>query len=121
MKNLLTRSRWEETTATITGCECRQINTMGGRQSRLLGSTRFSCYYEVSFVYAAEGRTYTASFTSYEQYTEGQTFRILYDPADPQRNSKNDPQGDNTRTLVVTAACIAAALMLLLLKSTSRF
>jgi hypothetical protein len=120
MRNLLTQNAWEETTATITACQCRPIITMLGRR-RLLVSNRFSYFYEVSFVYAAGGKTFTAAFTAYQPYTEGQTFRILYDPADPQRNSKNDPQGDNTTALVITAACIAGALLLLLLKSNSRF
>ena len=121
MRNLLTRTGWDETTATVTGCDSGQIIPMRGRGLLLLRPTRFSYYYQVSFVYAAEGRTFTSTFTAYQPYTEGTTFRILYDPHDPQRNSKVDPKGDKTRMLVITAACLAGAVLLLMLKSASQF
>jgi hypothetical protein len=115
MTNLLTQRGWEETTATITGCDARQLIPRRGRLP--FGRTGVSYYYEVSFVYAAKGATYTSNFIAYEPHTEGRTLDILYDPANPQRNSKNDPRGDNMTIIVITVVCIAVALLLVLFLS----
>jgi hypothetical protein len=87
---------------------------MRGRQSRSLYARD---YYSVSFRYEAGGRSFDSDFTAYRPYEEGACFAILFDPTDPQRNSKNDPQGDQKTTLLLTSICLAVALLFLLFHS----
>ena len=114
MKNPLTQRGWQSASATVTGCDEHQVVSMRGRPRRLLSAQN---YYSVSFRYEAEGCTYNSDFTAYQPYEEGAHFAILFDPSDPQRNSKNDPQSDQKSTLVVTSICLAAALLYLLFRA----
>lgn len=115
MKNLLTQRGWLNANATVTGCDERPVVTMRGRQSRLFSNPR-SCY-AVSFRYEAAGRIYDSDFAAYRPYEEGTSLAILFDPSNPQRNNRNDPQGDRTTTLAVSVICLAAALLFLLLRA----
>lgn len=112
MRNLLTQRGWQSADATVTGCDEHPVVSMRGRQRRFLYARN---YYFVSFRYEAVGRTYNSDFTAYRPYEEGALFAILFDPTDPQRNSRNDTQGDQKTTLAVTSICLAVALLLLLL------
>jgi hypothetical protein len=115
MKNLLTQRGWLNANATVTGCEERSVLSMRGRPSRLLSNPRN--YYSVSFRYETGGRIYDSDFTAYRAYEEGTRLPILFDPSDPQRNSKKDPRGDQKTTLAVSAICLAAALLFLLFRA----
>lgn len=117
MKNLLTQRGWQNADATVTGCDEHPVVSIRGKQSRFLSTRNF---YSVSFRYEANGRTYDSDFTAYRPYEEGTSFAILFDPADPQRNSKNDPQGDQKSTFLLTSICLAAALLFLLFRAVHR-
>jgi hypothetical protein len=117
MKNLFTQRGWRDTNATVTGCDERPVVSMRGRQNRFLSARN---YYSVSFRYEAGGSTYESDFTAYKPYEEGARLAILFDPADPQRNNKNDPPGDQKSALLVTAICLAAAILFWLFGTTHR-
>jgi Protein of unknown function (DUF3592) len=112
MRNPLTQREWQNADATVTGCDEQPILSMRGKQSRFLYARN---YYSVTFRYEALGRTYNSDFTAYRSYEEGSSFAILFDPADPQRNSRNDPQGDQKNTFLITVICLAAVFLFLLL------
>jgi hypothetical protein len=114
MRNPLIQRVWLNADAIVTACGERPIVSMRGRQSRFLYARD---YYSVSFRYEAEGRIYDSDFTAYRPYEEGAPLAILFDPADPQRNSKNDPQGDRKATLLLTSICLATVLLVLLLRA----
>jgi hypothetical protein len=80
---------------------------MRGNLSRLYARN----YYSVSFRYEAEGRTYNSDFTANRPYEQGACLAIRFDPADPQRNSRNDPQGDQKTMLVLTVVSLSAAFL----------
>ena len=110
MRNLLTQRGWQSANATVTGCDQRTIVPMRARQSRF----NIRSYYSVSFRYEAKGRSYESDFTAYRPYETGEPLAILFDPTNPQRNSRNDPQGDQKTTILVTSICLAVALLFLL-------
>ena len=113
MRNLLTQRGWQSANATVTGCDQRAVVPMRARQSRLSARS----YYSVSFRYEVGGLSYDSEFTSYPPYDEGARLAILFDPSDPQRNEKNDPQGDQRTALLVTSICLAATLLFLLFRA----
>jgi len=118
MRNLLTQRGWHDADATVTGCDQRAVASMRGRPSRLLAKPR--SYYVVSFRYEAGGRIYNSDFTAYRPFKEGDSLAILFDPADPQRNSRNDPQGDQKTAILLTGLCLATALLFILFRSVQR-
>ena len=114
MRNLLTQRGWLSTDATVTGCDERAIVRMRGIQPRFRNARS---YYSVSFQYEAGGRSYDSNFTAYRPYDEGASLAILFNPTDPQRNSKNDPRGDQRTALLLTSICVAAVLLFLLFRT----
>ena len=77
---------WLETRAEVTACryEFARINTL------TLGIAARPNQFIVSFSYYAHAKTFSDEFTSPVARGKGETFPVLYNPLNPQQNSRSE-------------------------------
>jgi hypothetical protein len=77
---------WLETQAEVTACryEFARLNTLS------LGIGTRPNQFTVSFSYYAHAKTFSDEFTSPVARGKGETFPVLYNPLNPQQNSRSE-------------------------------
>ena len=77
---------WKQATATVTSVEPRH----GISRTLETEDNPGRDYYVVHFRYMVEGQTYGGNFESRNPVPPEDTFEILYNPANPQQNTKSE-------------------------------
>jgi hypothetical protein len=77
---------WLETKAEVTACryEFARMNTL------FIGISAETNHFIVSFSYYAHAKTFSDEFTSPVAMEKGETFSVLYNPLNPQQNSRSE-------------------------------
>ena len=77
---------WLETQAEVTACryEFARMNTLS------LGIATSRNQFIISFSYYAHAKTFCDEFTSPVAMGKGETFSVLYNPLNPQQNSRSE-------------------------------
>jgi hypothetical protein len=77
---------WMETEARVTACRCRsaRLNTL------TLGFASDANSFVISFAYGAQGKNFSADFTSPVYMAQGQSFPISYNAFNPRQNTRSE-------------------------------
>jgi hypothetical protein len=100
---------WLETQAEVTAChyEFARMNNLS------LGIATRANQFTISFSYYAHAKTFCDEFTSPLAMGKGETFTVLYNPLNPQQNSRSEQAPTNRVPLL--AFGIAGSLVISLL------
>jgi hypothetical protein len=68
--------------------------------------------YLITFSYTVDGNYFSGEFLSSKELQEGESFPILYDPSNPERNSKSGDKKSSRIQLVIAFVVVAAGFVL---------
>jgi hypothetical protein len=68
--------------------------------------------YLIVFSYTVDGNYFSGDFLSSKELQQGESFPILYDPSNPERNSKSEEKKSNRIQSVIAFVVVAAGFIL---------